>query len=93
LVIPPLVVIDTFSSLLIVLNMSYVLNRIVGGLNKGLKGRWGILGGLRSGLEGLMYIYRFLIKRGGVFGFIIDVIDSIAIELLNALICELFSVG
>jgi hypothetical protein len=42
--------------------MSCVLNRIVRGLNKGLKGRWGILGGLGSGLEGLTYTRRFLIK-------------------------------
>jgi hypothetical protein len=62
LVVLPLVVIDISFSSLIILNMSYVLNRIVRGLNKGLKGRWGILGGLRSGLEGSIYTRRFLIK-------------------------------
>jgi hypothetical protein len=73
--------------------MSYILNRIVRGLNKGLKGRWGILGGLKSRLEGLTYTRRFLIKRGGVFRSITNVIDNIVIELSNALICELFGVG
>jgi hypothetical protein len=73
--------------------MSYILNRILGGLNKGLKGRWGILRGLKRGLEGSRCIYRFLIKQGGVFGSIIDVIDSIIIELSNILIGELFGVG
>ena len=73
--------------------MSYILNRILEGLNKGLKGCWGILRGLERGLEGLRYVYRFLIKQGGVFRSIIDIIDSIAIELLNTLIGELFGVG
>jgi hypothetical protein len=73
--------------------MSCVSNRIVGGLDKGLEGRWGILGGLGSGLEGSTYARRFSIKRGGVFGSMTDAIDSTAIELSNALICELFGVG
>jgi hypothetical protein len=38
-------------------------------------------------------MHRFLVKHRGVFRAIIDIIDSIEIELLNILICELFSVG
>jgi hypothetical protein len=74
-------------------NTFCVLNRTLGGLERGLEGRWGVRTRLIRGLEYSTCARRFLLEQVGVKGSMTDVMDSVVIELSNALICELFSVG
>jgi len=82
----------TCSQSLISSNMSVIFDRTLGGLERGLEGRWEVCGLVR-GLKDSTCARRFLLKRVGVGGSMTDAIDSMVVELSNAPICGSFSGG
>jgi len=72
--------------------MSVIFDRTLRGLERGLEGRWEVCGLVR-GLEDSTCVRRFLLERVGVGGSMTDIIDSMIVELSNALIYGSFSGG